>query len=232
MNRTWSALLSGCLVLLMAGCDGGSRGSGITTAQGNVDSVQTAQRGGGSAAKPTALARLRALLPVFATAHAQAGVEGIRVFVEGTSVADETDADGSFVLRGEFDGVVVIRFQRAADAPSAAIAVNAPAGGTLTLNDVRIDERSGEATAQTQGVVFDGLVSDASCSTQTVHMVSRHRSPTDTDVYTVRLATSSLHDVQGEPVPCEALVEGDLLRLQGTVNDDGTFGNADIVLER
>jgi hypothetical protein len=232
MNRTWSALLSGCLVLLMAGCDGGSRGSGITTAQGNVESVQAARRGGGSAAKRTALARLRAPLPVFATAHAQADVEGIRVFVEGTSVADETDADGSFVLRGEFDGIVTIRFQRAADAASAAIAVNAPAGGTLTLNDVRIDERSGEATAQTQSVGFDGLVSDASCSTQTVYMVSRQRSPTDTDVYTVRLDTSSLHDARGTAVPCESLVEGDLLRLQGTVNDDGTFGNADIVRER
>ena len=120
MNRTWSALLSGCLVFLMAGCDGGSRGSGITTAQGNVDSVQTAQRGGGSAAKPTALARLRALLPVFATAHAQAGVQGIRVFVEGTSVADETDANGFFALRGDFEGFVTIRFKRTVDGASAA----------------------------------------------------------------------------------------------------------------
>src|ERR1041384_2280577 len=101
MNRTRSALLSGCLIVLMAGCDGGSRGSGITTAAGHVARVQAARaggggvqpagRGGGSATKPTAPARLRALLPVFATAHAQAGVEGIRVFVEGTSVADETD---------------------------------------------------------------------------------------------------------------------------------------------
>jgi hypothetical protein len=232
MKRTRSALLCGCLLSAIAACDGGSRGSGITTAQGNVQSVQTALRRSDGPPARTALARLRALLPIAATAHAQAELEGIRVFVEGTSLADETDANGFFVLRGDFEGFVTIRFQRTADGASAGIAVNAPAGGTLTLNDVRIDERSGEATAPTQSVVFEGLVSDASCSTQTLHMVSRHRSPTDTDVYTIRLGTSSLHDVQGETVPCEALVEGDLLRLQGTVNDDGTFGNADIVVER
>jgi hypothetical protein len=97
---------------------------------------------------------------------------------------------------------------------------------------VRLDERNGEATARSLDVVFDGLVADTRCATGDVHLVSPHRSPTDTDVYTVRLDTSSLHDPRDAPVACESLVEGDHLRLDGTVNDDGTFGHADIVRER
>src|SRR5256885_328573 len=128
MKRTRSALLCACLLSAIAACDGGSRGSGITTAQGNVQSVQTALRRSDGPPARTALARLRALLPIAATAHAQAELEGIRVFVEGTSLADETDANGFFVLRGDFEGFVTIRFQRTADGASAAIAVNAPAG--------------------------------------------------------------------------------------------------------
>jgi hypothetical protein len=232
MKRTRSALLCSCLLSAIAACDGGSRGSGITTAQGNVESVQTALRGSAGGPARTALARLRSLLAVAAPAYAQNALEGIRVSIEGTPLAAQTDADGVFTLRGNFEGVMVIRFQRDGDAASAAVTVNAPAGGTLTLNDVRLDERSGLASARSQGVLFEGLVADASCADAAVRLVSPHRSRTDTDVYTVRLDTSTLHDPQGAPVACESLVEGDRLRLDGTVNDDGSFGHADILRER
>jgi hypothetical protein len=231
MKRISGVLLSACLLSAVAGCDGGSRGSGITTAQGNVDSVQTARRGADGARARTMLARLRAFLSIAPLAHAQGTLEGIRVLVEGTPFATETDTDGLFALRGDFEGLVVIRFQ-GGDGGTAAMTVNAPRGGTLTLNDVGLDERSGQASARSQGVAFEGLVADTSCANAVVRLVSLNRGPTDTDVYTVRLDTSTLHDPGGAPVACESLVEGDRLRLDGTVDDDGSFGHADIVLER
>ena len=227
MRRTTIALGFGCFLAAIVGCDGGSRGSGITTAEGNVASVQSAERHAAPAA--TKLARWRAWMPAAAVAHAQAALEGIRVFVDGTPFTTETDAEGVFHLSGRFDGEVVIRFQRTGDTTPAAILVNAPAGGTLTLNDVEVNEQSGVASARSQQVVFEGLVADPRCPEQRVTMVSRHRGPTDTDVYTVRLDTSSLHDAKGTPLTCESLVEGDLLRVVAEVDSDGTFGHGDIV---
>ena len=224
MNRTPMALLC-ALALTLASCDGGSRGSGITTAQGNVDSVGTALRGKPA---PSLLARLRSILTLEPNAHAQSALGGIHVTVEGTSIEDETDADGGFTLRGNFEGYVVIRFERMVGGPAARITLNAPAAGTLTLKDVRLDEQSGEASARELDVAFEGLVASADCAGNVLHLVSRHRSPTDTDVYTVRLDTSSLHDAAGSPVSCNELREGDTAVLRGTVNSDGTFGQADI----
>ena len=224
MNRIRMALLF-ALALGLASCDGGSRGSGISTAQGNVDGVTTALRG---TPAPTLLARLRSALTFARSAQAQSALGGIHVAVEGTSIEDETDTDGVFTLRGNFEGYVVIRFQRTVGGPAARITLNVPAAGTLTLNDVRLDEQSGEASARQLDVAFEGLVAGVDCAGNTLRLVSRHRSPTDTDVYTVRLDTSSLHDKAGTPVSCDALRAADAAVLHGTVNPDGTFGQADI----
>jgi hypothetical protein len=224
MNRIRMALLF-ALALALASCDGGSRGSGITTAQGNVDSVMTALRG---TSAPTLLARLRSALTFERTAHAQSALGGIHVMIEGTTIEDETDAQGLFTLRGNFEGDVVIRFEHMAGGPAARITLNVPAAGTLTLNDVRLDEQSGQATARQLDVAFEGLVAGSDCAGNTLRLVSRHRGPTDTDVYTIRLDTSSLHDKAGAPVSCDALRDGDTAVLHGTVNPDGTFGQADI----
>jgi hypothetical protein len=231
MSRTRAAVLLSFLLALGA-CDGGSRGSGITTAEGNVQSVETALRRSPRGGARAALARLGRLLSVEGTARAQAALEGIRVTVDGTSIAAETDAGGFFALRGGFAGDVVIRFQRSMDTPSVAIAVNAPAGGTLTLEGVDLDERRGEATAQRQGVTFDALVTSTNCPARELDLISHHRGVTATDVYAVRLESSSLHDTRGAPVACETLREGDALRLVGTVEPDGTFGEADLTVER
>ena len=231
MNRTRAAVLLSFFVALGA-CDGGSRGSGITTAEGNVESVETALRRSPRGGARAVLARLGRLLADAGSARAQAALEGIRVSVDGTSVAAETDADGFFVLRGRFAGDVVIRFQRSMDTPSAAIAVNAPAGGTLTLEGVDLDEPRGEATARRQGVTFDALIASANCPARELDLISRHRGATDTEVYAVRLESSSLHDASGTAVACETLREGDALRLVGAVDTDGTFGEADLTVER
>ena len=222
-----AALLS--LVLALGACDGGSRGSGITTAQGNVASVETALRY--SPRRRTELAWLTRLFAAEGTAGADGMLEGIRVSIEGSSIADDTDANGFFSLRGHFEGYVVIRFERATGEASARVTVNVPAAGTLTLNDVTLDERNGEATAQSTSVAFHGLVASADCPGEILRLVSSERSPTDTDVYVVRLDTSSLHDANGMPVACEQLTVGEAVQLAGSVNADGTFGNCDIVVE-
>jgi hypothetical protein len=62
-----------------------------------------------------------------------------------------------------------------------------------------------------------------------LQLVSSQRSPTDTDVYDVNLEGSSIRDANGSPLPCQALRVGDHVRLQGVVDNDGTFGDAVIV---
>src|SRR5262249_11500856 len=146
MKRIRNAALFS-LVLALAACDGGSRGSGITTeALGNVASVEAALER--PLSPRSRLAWLTRLLVTEGTAAAQNALEGIQVSIEGSSIADETDANGFFSLRGNFEGSVVIRFERMTDGASARMEVNVPAAGTLTLNDVTLDERSGRATAQ------------------------------------------------------------------------------------
>ena len=218
-------------VLGLAGCDGGSRGSGITTADGTVESIQLALLGPSHAPALGGWATFRRWMTLEGRAEAQAGVAGIRVLIEGTSIEDETNAEGAFSLRGDFEGDVVIRFELPMTGATASIAVNVPAGGVLTLDRVHIDARSGQATAQRQGVVFDGLVAATDCAGSTLQLVSSQRSATETDVYDVRLEGSSIRAANGSPLPCQALRVGDPVRMQGTVNDDGTFGNAQIVLQ-
>ncbi|HSD09364.1 MAG TPA: hypothetical protein VLF14_00140 [Candidatus Binatia bacterium] len=222
-----TALLS--LVLALGACEGGSRGSGITTVQGNVESVEAAFRD--SPRRRSEFAWLTRLLAAEGTADADGALEGIRVSVEGSSIADDTDVNGFFSLRGHFEGDVAIRFERPIDEASARMAVNVPAAGMLTLNNVTIDGRNGEATAESADVAFDGLVASADCSAETLGLVSSEGSSTETDVYVVDLDTSSLHDAKGTPVACEELTVGEAARLAGSVNADGTFGNADIEVE-
>ena len=227
---------SAALLLLIAGlgacADGGSRGSGISTAQGNVDSVQmagvrTAPRGPAEAL----LATLLDLLSIEKTAVARNPLEGIHVTVEGTDLASDTDPNGFFSLRGRFEGHAALVFERSADGILARLEINMPGGGTLTLNNVGIDQPSGQATAESQAVDFEGVVKTTDCSDQTLALVSRERSKTDTDVYTVDLTTSSLRDPEGNAVPCDNLRTGETLRVQGAVNTDGTFGGAAILIE-
>src|SRR5437879_5233418 len=113
MNRTRAAVLLSFFVALGA-CDGGSRGSGITTAEGNVESVETALRRSPRGGARAVLARLGRLLADAGSARAQAALEGSSLHdASGAAVACETlregdalrlvgavDADGTF---GEAD---------------------------------------------------------------------------------------------------------------------------------
>src|SRR5262245_62528024 len=88
-------------VAALASCaEGGSRGSGISTAiRGNVQRVQSASLLRSQAASPGLLARVRDIWDIDATAHARSPVEGIAVVIEGTDIRGQTDANGDFSVR-------------------------------------------------------------------------------------------------------------------------------------
>lgn len=229
MNWKRAALLPMILALASCSSEGSSRGSGISTlVQGNVVSVQAAPAkalpGGGR------LAALSEAVQIEPVARAQTDVEGIRVVIEGTDVEDVTDANGNFSLPGGYEGDVKVVFELPSG-DSAQIAVNAPAAGTLTLNDVHIDAANGEARAASQDVDFDGIITEVNCRDLTLTLVSSSQSPQETDSYTVRLETSVLQDPQGNPLTCGDLQAGEEASVRGVVNPDGSFGDATVVVQ-
>jgi hypothetical protein len=195
------------ILALWACAEGGSRGSGIsTTVEGNVVDAPF-------------------------VGSTQTAIEGIRVTVEGTSAQGQTDANGDFNVRGTFDGQVSLVFQLPGDGGLARIAINVPAAGTLTLNNVRLDTERGVAIPATQDVAFEGIIAQTNCQAQILILVSVHDTPEDPDQYMLRLDTSSLQDSQGHPLTCEDLRGGESAFVQGTVNPDGTFGHATVEVD-
>jgi hypothetical protein len=232
---TWRpAALLPLILTIWACADGGSRGSGISAeVLGNVESVQTAAAFRAPEVGATGpLAELGALfpLPFEHIARAGTGVEGIRVTVEGTNARGETDANGNFSLQGNFESDIRLVFQLPDGGGNAQIAVNVPAGGQLTLNNVAIDTQQGDATAETQEVDFNGTITEVDCARLTLALVSTHHSPEDLDMYTVRLDTSSVRNAQGDTVACADIAVGEQATVQGVVNPDGSFGHATVDL--
>jgi hypothetical protein len=227
-------LLLPLIAALSACAEGGIRGSGISTfVVGNVAIVQTAMRSEPPADAPTLLARAREFLrpDIAAVARAGSDIEGISVAIEGTNIRGRTDAEGDFMLQGDFEGVVNLVFNVPNGGGQARIQLNVPAGGRLTLVDMHLDTAQGVATAATQDVDFDGLITAVDCPGQTLTMVSSQHQPNDTDDYTVRLDTSTVTDSNGAPVACEDINENERAIVWGVVNPDGTFGEATIQLK-
>ncbi len=231
MNRITAALLA--LICTLGGCaEGGSRGSGISTAvEGNVAGVQIASllpapRG---ATRPR-LGTLHDLLAVEGVARAGTDLEGIEVTIEGTAFQAQTDAAGRFSLHGSFEGDVTLIFQRPADSLLARLAINVPAAGTLTLNNIHIDAAQGQASPESQSAQFEGVITAIDCSTSTMSMRSVQQSPTDLDLYTIRLDTSVIRDSRGNVLSCSDLQNGQQALVQAQVNPDGSFGNGTVEL--
>jgi len=224
--------LIAALVLYSCGLDGGSRGTGITAlAAGNVASVQTSAGVGPPRDSNSArLAKPGDFVPT-PQASAASPVQGITVTVEPHAGQGTTDSAGMFSVRGSFEGQLTLLFTRSQDAIRASIAINIPAGGALTVNNVRINSASGTATADSEHVDFLGNIVGANCTSQTLILIASLHAPSDTETYTVRLATSSLRDPQGRPVSCADLRNGQRVRVQGTVNADGSFGHALVVVQ-
>ena len=186
------------LGLGLVACDGGTSGTGISVAEGNVASLGTTDMMG-------------------------ADLAGIRVRVEGTSASDDTDASGSFSVKGVFDGHQTLLFQRASDGINAQLAMNLPSRGTLTLNDVSIDRQSGEASAASQQLQFQGFVQTVDCTKGEIAFVA---DPGDEDTYWVDVAGSTLESSSGAPVACADVKVGESAAINGTVEDDGSIGSA------
>lgn len=224
MNWRVAALLP-LTVTLWACAEGGSRGSGISTeVLGNVESVQTAA------------AASSALRTVQRAGHGDdarvtAGIEGIDVTIAGTGIWSRTDPSGNFSLRGDFEGMITLVFQLPQGGGQAQIALNVPAGGQLTLDNVTVDAPRGAAVVETQAVAFEGIITGIDCQSLILTLVSSHHGAEDVDQYALRLDTSSVLDAQGEPVACTDLSAGQQARVQGFVNPDGTFGDATVDLE-
>lgn len=206
------------LGVVLCGCtsDGGSSGTGLTTVRGNVVSAQTASLP--SARPVTWLARLRALLAFSGTAIAQNSIEGIRVSIEGTNIVGRTDANGLFLLGGDFAGPVGMRLERPDDALSARLVIVVPNGGALTLSNVRVD--GGQVVVDSQRVAFDGVVLSTDCAISLAEMASRRR-PDDGNIYRVHLAEASVRDAAGLPLACSALRGSEIVRVDAAVRPDG-----------
>ena len=210
------------LPLLGSCADGGSRGTGITTAQGNVTSVVVASR---PAAAPASLvARVMGWFRFPREASANGNVGGIQVVVEGSDFAGVTDPNGLFSVQGNFGGPTVLRFLRPQDGLDIRLFIDPPAGAILTLNDVQLD-RGGARTAR-RDIDFEGFVVGTRCPEERVTTVSRFR-PDDGNSYVVRVGGAALRDERGNPVSCASLAGGEALRTAGIVNDDGTIGAFD-----
>ena len=233
MNRKPAALLS--LILALWGCaEGGSRGSGISTAVlGNVVRVQTDEPGAAAdAVVPGAVAQLRAFFALQeGVARAGTDLQGINVVIEGTGIHGQTDVNGDFSLSGDFEGMVNLIFELPDGRWQAHIALNVPAAGKLTLNNVVIDTQTGAAIPETQAVDFDAIITAVDCPALALTLVSAQHGPDDVDDYTLRLDTSSVQNNAGDPVPCADLRSGERAWVQGFVNPDGTFGEATVTLE-
>ncbi len=212
--------LAAAMAAAVAACDGGSSGTGISTsALGNVASVNTASRPAPDRARPTMIARLLGGLGFEREAFARAPLEGIRVTIEGTTLSTQTDAEGRFALRGNFAGPIPMAFEPP-DGGRSSLAIVVPRGGELTLTDVRLDGRTGTATADGQHVRFGGLVNSTDCPQNSATMVSRE-TPGDGNRYTVLLSSATVRDSSGQPLACSNLFAGQSADVDGEVGHDG-----------
>jgi len=219
MSR-WRSIVA-TLLLVCAGCaDGGQRGTGISSFEGNVvavdhGSAQAAAQGTGQGTPSTA----------------PDAVSGIIVTIEGTDLQTETDAQGSFSLHGAFGGDTALRFARTGDGLDIRYSVNAPAGGTTTLRDVTLQASSGRAVPTAVYVAFEGRVVDLDCAMNRLVCASVAE-PADAvdedDTYVVDLTDSTVHDSAGHALGCDAFAAGDTMHIDGAYTRDGTIGQADI----
>jgi len=218
----WNAVALLPVLVALSACEGGTRGSGISAfLLGNVQSVQSAGEAQGSTAQRSGLV----------DASTGSALAGIRVAIEGTRIGATTDANGNFSMRGNFEGMITVTFEVPSGGGQAVIALNVPAGGTLTLNDVTVDASTGDAVPASQQVEFDAEISGVDCPMETAALISRHHVANDNDVYVLRLDTSTIYNQDGAVVGCDALHVGEWAFVQGLVNPDGTFGNATVDLE-
>lgn len=246
------------LCIALAGCGGGGRsGTGISgdvadviagrtsagpnpgarapssaagvasVVEGNVASVVTTARHDTRSRFDTRLAALmRALLPFpAAAARATTNLEGIRVSVEGSGLVTETDDGGLFSLRGGFSGPVAVLFERD-DGVTERVPMTVPLGGTVTLRDLRLD---GAAEQMPMLLRFEGIVVDKNCLARTAEIASRFAP--DGLTFPVDFASAYPRSADGLPFPCAAARRGDLVQVEGSLNQGGVIEDGQLTFE-
>jgi len=198
----------------------------VSTIQGNVGALDLASRRGGA---PTWLAAWRQLLPTISTAHADAGLGGIRVSVDGWRPTVETAPDGSFVLAGGFADSVVVRFARDEDGLDATLPAVLPMGGVLSLHDVSLGVGNGEAVASGRDLSFDGVIVDKECLGRRLVTASRHAP--DGQRYVIALQDSVMVDQSGKRVMCIGVRPGDGADVDAAISANGTIEGT-LVIDR
>jgi hypothetical protein len=181
--------------------DGGVSGTGISSVTGNVTNV----------------------------IGTDGNVAGIRVVVQGTDVETVTGEDGSFTLRGDFDGEVTVVFE-VDDGRQARTTVDVPVGGTVDLEDVTVDPEQGEARPTRRTLTFTGVVDDVDCDGSILTVVTERDGRRTT--VRVRLGDAFVHDPAGVPVPCDRVRVRDQAAVQGEILADDSIGRADVEIRR
>lgn len=210
----WHALACG-LLLLATGCgiaDGGPIGTGIVASvSGNVVDTE------GTLALPeSAESQLAAAL----------STEGVRVSIEEVAEATtETDAEGSFLLEGDFAGDLTMRFET--DTLVATASIEVPVGAALVLSDIELrgnDARPGAI----QALHVLGRVEEVDCAAGEMRLLERARdrrlrvlfdentaivdARSDATQSCAELSIGATVLVGGTPVPGAPVLNADMIR--------------------
>lgn len=234
------AVLGLMLVLVSCGFDGGGSGTGLTggtsgtgisggvsgtgiSSTNLVEQVPTVVRGnvvapGSDLAVPWLLSGVwRTIRPV-TPAFAAAGVDGILVRILDTGFSTETFGGGFFEISGEIPERITVVFEDESGM-IASVSTIAPAGGSVTLQDVVLDRNAMEVT---RSVSFDAIVERANC----LFDVAWVRSAKDPDgsTYLVQVRPASVQTPGGEELTCFELDRGSPVAVDGSVLPDGSVG--------
>ena len=123
------------IALASAHCAGGGpSGTHLSVVKGNVVDADVVR--GPRHREPALAVLLAKWFEGVGRAWAQSSVEGIRVSIEGTPFETVTDADGNFLIEGDFAGSITLLFERDTDGLAARIGFEVPEGATVTLHNV------------------------------------------------------------------------------------------------
>jgi len=193
----WITLFSVIALSSCGGSDGGVGGTGISTITGNV------------AASGSTTADIEELM-------------GIVITIRGTEFRTMTDEHGNFTLEGEFDGQLTLDF-RERDGSAAALPVEVPSAGLVSLRNVRFN--LGQAEPDQIELTFEAhVISDPDCNDPAGSVeVSDTQSQTE---FLLQIdANTQFESESGCPPNAEC---SDLMQLT-TIKIDGTLVDGDTI---
>jgi hypothetical protein len=190
-------VLSMCIASLSCSSDGGPVGTGISSTSaisGNVVDVQTATVTSSSSNA------LSALPPI------QVSIDGLP---NATTVAD---SGGNFMLSGDFDGTLTVRFT----VPQFQVTqqLDVPAGSTVVLQDIEL-QPDGVVVQAARQLDFFGTVDLVDCTDGTLLIHDRRAGGMQ---FLVHLDDqTSFVDAAGEAQTCAAIRMGSPIAVEGSI---------------